>query len=76
MMLPQEDLARIMTAEAGQATSRALVEVAYAASFIEWFGRRAKAVYGRNHPRSPAGQNGLSCQKEPGPAGPRSHYAM
>ena len=40
------DLARILTAEQGKPLSEALGEIAYAASFIEWFAEEGKRVYG------------------------------
>ncbi|MGB3722685.1 MAG: NAD-dependent succinate-semialdehyde dehydrogenase [Pacificimonas sp.] len=46
MMDHQEDLAKIMTAEQGKPLSESRGEIAYAASFIEWFGEEAKRVYG------------------------------
>ena len=46
MMENQEDLARIMTAEQGKPLAEARGEVAYGASFIEWFGEEAKRLYG------------------------------
>ena len=42
----QDDLARIMTAEQGKPLAEAKGEIAYAASFIEWFAEEAKRVYG------------------------------
>ena len=41
-----EDLARLMTAEQGKPLAEARGEVAYGASFIEWFGEEAKRVCG------------------------------
>jgi succinate-semialdehyde dehydrogenase/glutarate-semialdehyde dehydrogenase len=46
----QEDLARIMTAEQGKPLAESRGEIAYAASFIEWFGEEAKRVYGDTIP--------------------------
>ena len=46
MMANQEDLARLMTTEQGKPLSESKGEVAYAASFLEWFGEEAKRVYG------------------------------
>ena len=46
MMDHQEDLAQLITAEEGKPLSEGRGEVAYAASFIEWFGEEAKRVYG------------------------------
>ena len=42
----QEDLAIIMTAEQGKPLAEAKGEVAYGASFVEWFAEEAKRVYG------------------------------
>ena len=54
MMANQEDLAMLMTAEQGKPLAEARGEVAYAASFIEWFGEEAKRIYGDTipHPMS------------------------
>ncbi|MGA0605122.1 NAD-dependent succinate-semialdehyde dehydrogenase [Phenylobacterium sp. VNQ135] len=41
-----EDLARLMTAEQGKPLAEARGEVAYAASFLEWFAEEARRVYG------------------------------
>jgi succinate-semialdehyde dehydrogenase / glutarate-semialdehyde dehydrogenase len=41
-----EDLAAIMTAEQGKPLAEAKGEIAYAASYIEWFGEEAKRIYG------------------------------
>jgi succinate-semialdehyde dehydrogenase/glutarate-semialdehyde dehydrogenase len=46
MMEHQDDLGAILTHEQGKALAEARGEVAYAASFIEWFGEEAKRVYG------------------------------
>lgn len=46
VMINQEDLARIMTAEQGKPLSESLAEIAYAASFIEWFAEEGKRNYG------------------------------
>jgi succinate-semialdehyde dehydrogenase/glutarate-semialdehyde dehydrogenase len=46
MMANQDDLALIMTTEQGKPLAEAKGEVAYAASFIEWFGEEGKRVYG------------------------------
>ena len=50
MMAHQEDLAQILTAEQGKPLAEARGEVAYGASFIEWFGEEAKRVYGETIP--------------------------
>jgi succinate-semialdehyde dehydrogenase / glutarate-semialdehyde dehydrogenase len=42
----QDDLAVLMTAEQGKPLAEAKGEIAYAASFIEWFAEEAKRLYG------------------------------
>ena len=46
MMANQEDLAQILTAEQGKPLAEARGEIAYGASFIEWFAEEAKRAYG------------------------------
>ncbi|MGE0030760.1 MAG: NAD-dependent succinate-semialdehyde dehydrogenase [Steroidobacteraceae bacterium] len=46
IMANQEDLAVLMTAEQGKPLAESRGEIAYAASFVEWFGEEAKRVYG------------------------------
>jgi succinate-semialdehyde dehydrogenase/glutarate-semialdehyde dehydrogenase len=46
MMANQEDLAMLMTAEQGKPLAEAKGEIAYAASFIEWFAEEGKRLYG------------------------------
>ncbi|MDC9813101.1 NADP-dependent succinate-semialdehyde dehydrogenase [Rhizobium binxianense] len=50
LMQHQDDLAAIMTAEQGKPFSEAKGEIAYAASYIEWFGEEAKRIYGDTIP--------------------------
>ncbi len=50
MMENQEDLGKILTAEMGKPLAEAKGEIAYGASFIEWFGEEAKRVYGETIP--------------------------
>ncbi|MEO8481586.1 MAG: NADP-dependent succinate-semialdehyde dehydrogenase [Acidobacteriota bacterium] len=50
MLAHQEDLARLMTLEQGKPLAESRGEVAYAASFLEWFGEEAKRVYGDTIP--------------------------
>jgi succinate-semialdehyde dehydrogenase/glutarate-semialdehyde dehydrogenase len=50
MLEHQDDLARLMVTEQGKPLAEAMVEVAYAASFYEWFGEEAKRVYGDTIP--------------------------
>src|SRR5690242_5002931 len=46
IMANQEDLARLMTAEQGKPLAETRGEVAYGASFIEWFAEEGKRLYG------------------------------
>jgi succinate-semialdehyde dehydrogenase/glutarate-semialdehyde dehydrogenase len=46
MMENQEDLAILMTAEQGKPLAESRGEIAYAASFIEWFAEEGKRIYG------------------------------
>ncbi|WP_303979441.1 NADP-dependent succinate-semialdehyde dehydrogenase [Dongia mobilis] len=46
MMAAQEDLAIILTAEQGKPLAEAKGEIAYGASYIEWFAEEAKRIYG------------------------------
>lgn len=46
LMAHQDDLARIMTAEQGKPLPEAKGEVAYGASFVEWFAEESKRVTG------------------------------
>lgn len=50
MLEHQEDLAIIMTAEQGKPLAESRGEIAYAASFIEWFAEEAKRLYGDTIP--------------------------
>src|SRR6056297_2607181 len=50
MMEHQEDLATILTAEQGKPMAESRGEIAYGASFIEWFGEEAKRLYGETIP--------------------------
>jgi succinate-semialdehyde dehydrogenase/glutarate-semialdehyde dehydrogenase len=50
MMANQHDLGVIMTAEQGKPLTEAKGEIAYAASFVEWFGEEAKRIYGETIP--------------------------
>jgi len=46
MMANQDDLGRLLTLEQGKPLAEAKGEIAYGASFIEWFAEEAKRVYG------------------------------
>jgi len=64
IMANQEDLARIMTAEQGKPLAETRGEVAYGASFIEWFAEEAKRVYGDVIPATQPGRR-ILVFKEP-----------
>ncbi len=51
MMENQDDLAVLMVSEQGKPLAEAKGEVAYAASFVEWFAEEAKRVYGDTIPQ-------------------------
>ncbi len=50
MMENQGDLATILTAEMGKPLAEAMGEIAYGASFIEWFAEEGKRIYGETIP--------------------------
>src|SRR6185437_12294643 len=64
MMTNQEDLAYLMTMEQGKPLTESRGEVAYAASFLEWFGEEAKRVYGDTIPGHQADKR-IVVVKEP-----------
>jgi succinate-semialdehyde dehydrogenase/glutarate-semialdehyde dehydrogenase len=64
MMANQEDLAVIMTAEQGKPLAESRGEIAYAASFIEWFAEEGKRVYGDVIPQNARGRR-IIVQKQP-----------
>ena len=64
MMANQDDLAKLMTTEQGKPLGESRGEVAYAASFLEWFGEEAKRVYGDTIP-APQPDKRIVVIKEP-----------
>ena len=64
VMANQDDLARIMTAEQGKPLAESRGEIAYAASFIEWFAEEGKRVYGDTIP-APVADQRIVVVKEP-----------
>ncbi|MFT0174780.1 NAD-dependent succinate-semialdehyde dehydrogenase [Paraburkholderia mimosarum] len=64
IMANQEALAALMTREQGKPLAEARGEIAYAASFIEWFGEQAKRIDGDVIP-SPNPDQRLVVTKEP-----------
>ncbi|MFQ2704045.1 NAD-dependent succinate-semialdehyde dehydrogenase [Aeromonas caviae] len=64
IMANQEELARIMTCEQGKPLAEAKGEVAYGASFIQWFAEEGKRAYGRTIPGFSADRR-LATIKQP-----------
>jgi len=64
MMANADDLAVIMTAEQGKPLSESKGEIAYAASFIEWFAEEGKRIYGDTIPQNAKGRR-ILVLKEP-----------
>jgi succinate-semialdehyde dehydrogenase/glutarate-semialdehyde dehydrogenase len=56
IMANQEDLAVIMTSEQGKPLAESRGEVAYGASFIEWFAEEGKRIYGDVIPQTQTGR--------------------
>lgn len=59
-----EDLAALITAEGGKPLAEARGEVAYGASFVEWFAEEGKRAYGETVP-SPAADKRILVIKQP-----------
>ena len=64
MLAHQDDLALIMTSEQGKPLAEAKGEIAYAASYIEWFAEEARRVYGEMVP-SPWQDKRILVTREP-----------
>ncbi|NHC60865.1 NAD-dependent succinate-semialdehyde dehydrogenase [Paenalcaligenes suwonensis] len=64
VMQNQEDLATIMTIEQGKPIAESRGEIAYGASYLEWYGEEAKRAYGDVIP-GPAGDRRIVITKEP-----------
>ncbi|MSP93916.1 MAG: NAD-dependent succinate-semialdehyde dehydrogenase [Alphaproteobacteria bacterium] len=64
MMAAQEDLAQLMTAEQGKPLAESRGEIAYGASFVEWFAEEGKRVYGDVIPTNAKGRR-ILVMKEP-----------
>jgi succinate-semialdehyde dehydrogenase/glutarate-semialdehyde dehydrogenase len=63
-MANQEDLALIMTLEQGKVIAESRGEVAYGASYIEWFAEQAKRIDGDVIP-APSADKRIVCIKQP-----------
>ncbi|KAI3361011.1 hypothetical protein L3Q82_012908, partial [Scortum barcoo] len=64
LMLHKEDLAKLITFESGKPMKESLAEIAYSASFVEWFSEEARRVYGDIVP-SPAKDRKILLLKQP-----------
>jgi succinate-semialdehyde dehydrogenase/glutarate-semialdehyde dehydrogenase len=64
MLANADDLALIMTSEQGKPLAEAKGEIAYAASFIEWFADEARRVYGDTIPAT-SGDKRIIALKQP-----------
>jgi succinate-semialdehyde dehydrogenase/glutarate-semialdehyde dehydrogenase len=64
IMANQEDLARLLSWEQGKPLAESRGEIAYGASFIEWFAEEAKRVYGDIIPHDKQGRR-LLVIKQP-----------
>ncbi|MCZ4314257.1 NAD-dependent succinate-semialdehyde dehydrogenase [Comamonadaceae bacterium G21597-S1] len=64
MLANTDDLALIMTSEQGKPLTEAKGEIAYAASFIEWFADEARRTYGDTIP-APLGDRRFLAIKQP-----------
>ncbi|ROL68796.1 succinate-semialdehyde dehydrogenase (NADP(+)) [Pseudomonas chlororaphis] len=56
IMVNQEDLARLLSLEQGKPLAESRGEIAYGASFIEWFAEEAKRIYGDVIPHDKQGR--------------------
>jgi len=58
-----ETLAQLMTSEQGKPLAEARAEVAYGASFVEWFAEEGKRAYGRTIPTTFASKRYLTIKQ-------------
>jgi succinate-semialdehyde dehydrogenase/glutarate-semialdehyde dehydrogenase len=66
MLAHAEALARLMTAEQGKPLAESRGEVAYGASFIDWFADEAKRAYGHSIPTPMPGKRLVSIKQPVG----------
>lgn len=64
MMEAQEDLAQILTLEQGKPLAEAKGEIAYGASYIEWYAEEGKRIYGDTIP-GPSADKRVLVLKQP-----------
>jgi succinate-semialdehyde dehydrogenase/glutarate-semialdehyde dehydrogenase len=63
MIADTEPLAQLMTAEQGKPLTESRGEVAYGASFVEWFAEEGKRAYGRTIPTTAAGKRYVTIKQ-------------
>lgn len=66
MLDHQEDLARMMTAEQGKPLAESRGEIAYGASYLEWFAEEAKRLYGDVVPAPDKGKRIVTLRQSVG----------
>jgi succinate-semialdehyde dehydrogenase/glutarate-semialdehyde dehydrogenase len=64
-----EELAQLMTLECGKPLAESRGEIAYAASFFEWFAEEAKRNYGNTIPENVSGRRLLTLRRPVGVCG-------
>ncbi|WP_166836450.1 NAD-dependent succinate-semialdehyde dehydrogenase [Rheinheimera pleomorphica] len=64
VMQHQQDLARLLTLEQGKPLSEAKGEIAYGASYMQWFAEEAKRLYGDTIP-APSADKRIIVQRQP-----------
>ena len=64
VMKHQDDLARLMTLEQGKPLTEAKGEIAYGASYLQWFAEEAKRLYGDTIP-APSNDKRIIVQRQP-----------
>lgn len=64
VMQHQNDLARLLTFEQGKPLSEAKGEIAYGASYLQWFAEEAKRLYGDTIP-APSNDKRIIVQRQP-----------
>lgn len=66
IMAHQEDLARLLSWEQGKPLTESRGEIAYGASFIEWFAEEARRIYGDVIPHDKAGRRLVAIRQPVG----------
>lgn len=69
VMENQEELAQLLSLEQGKPLAESRGEIAYGASFIEWFAEEGKRVYGETIPATQSGQRIVTIRQPIGVVG-------